>query len=102
MQLRGGEFVKAGSVYAGESLKGVSGLSINGPEMTDGTGRVVGEVIGSPAFYDQAHAGLCAWSDTHALAVHPTQIYDVIIQLALFALLMGMWRRRRFFTARFF
>ncbi len=62
----------------------------------DGLGADVGFVSGSPAFYDQAQAGLCAWGDTQCAPVHPTQLYDVAIQLALFALLTLLWRRRLF------
>jgi phosphatidylglycerol:prolipoprotein diacylglycerol transferase len=56
----------------------------------------VGYITGSPAFFDHAAKGLCLWTDTHSLAVHPTQLYDVGIQLALFALLTWLWLRRRF------
>ncbi|NUP90306.1 MAG: prolipoprotein diacylglyceryl transferase [Candidatus Sumerlaeia bacterium] len=55
----------------------------------------VGDVVGSPAFYDQVKHGQLDWSDTASLAVHPVQLYDVAIQLGLFALLSWMWWRRR-------
>lgn len=71
-------------------------ISADGGIWTPGGDELVGVVTGSEVFVNQALTGVCQWTDTHALPVHPTQLYDVLIQLSIFALLMTLWRRRRF------
>jgi prolipoprotein diacylglyceryl transferase len=71
---------------------------------------------GSPAWYQHAHRGLELTADacarvgtvvgpdrcaldpraTHSAPVHPTQLYELFLGLALFALLRPAWTRRRF------
>lgn len=79
------------------------GFIPTGQEHIDSAGMIwgnttapVGHVVGSPAFYEQALTGQCSWDSLHSVAVHPTQLYDVAIQLALFALLMVLWHHRKF------
>lgn len=55
----------------------------------------------SPAWSEQMRAGLIAATDTHSLPVHPTQIYEVGVGLALFGLTM-LVRRFRTFSGQMF
>jgi phosphatidylglycerol:prolipoprotein diacylglycerol transferase len=51
---------------------------------------------GSLAFNQQRMEGLLGPEATQSLAVHPTQIYESLIGLLLFVLVMGVRRYRRF------
>jgi phosphatidylglycerol:prolipoprotein diacylglycerol transferase len=51
---------------------------------------------GSPAFNQQRMTGLLGPEATESLPVHPTQLYEVLIGLVLFAVVMWARRRRRF------
>jgi phosphatidylglycerol:prolipoprotein diacylglycerol transferase len=51
---------------------------------------------GSPAYQLQEQRGLLPPGAAHSLPVHPTQIYESLLGLAIFALLMLVRRRRRF------
>ncbi|MCU1282491.1 MAG: diacylglyceryl transferase, partial [bacterium] len=51
---------------------------------------------GSPAFNQQRVEGLLPPSATHSLPVHPTQLYESLNGLVLFALLMLVRRYRKF------
>jgi phosphatidylglycerol---prolipoprotein diacylglyceryl transferase len=51
---------------------------------------------GSPAFNQQRVEGLLPQSATHSLPVHPTQLYESLNGLVLFALLMVVRRYRKF------
>jgi len=51
---------------------------------------------GSPAFNQQRMTGLLGPEAVESLPVHPTQLYEVLVGLALFALVMWTRRRRRF------
>jgi len=61
------------------------------PRVLDGEGNI----IGSPAYLDQLQRGLVSLSDTHALPVHPTQLYELAYNLVFFALLSYLLPRRR-------
>jgi phosphatidylglycerol:prolipoprotein diacylglycerol transferase len=73
------------------------GVTSQGLIYDDHSNHWLGEIANSPAFYDQARDVSCpiTWHDTHSLPIHPTQLYDVIIQIVLFAVLSWMWHRRR-------
>ncbi len=72
-----------------------------GPRATcpDGWDRVVtaaGEAVcavGRPAVLTQAKAGLIGPGALHSLPVHPTQLYEALLALALFAVLYPLRRR---------
>jgi len=61
------------------------------PRVVDETGHIVG----SPPFLHHLQQGLITASDKLSLPVHPTQLYAVGYNLAIFAFLTWMLRRRR-------
>lgn len=87
-------FGRTGCFFAGCCYGSVTSVpwAVRFPRHVDPSGQL----IGSPALVDQASAGLCPWDATHSLPVHPTQLYDVVIQLALFGFLTWYTTRRRF------
>ena len=56
---------------------------------------------GSPAWQEQLHAGLIDKTALTSLPVHPTQIYEALIGLALFGIVM-LVRRFRTFSGQMF
>ncbi|MFO7955961.1 MAG: prolipoprotein diacylglyceryl transferase [Candidatus Brocadiia bacterium] len=54
-----------------------------------------GHIVGSPPFLHHLQQGLVTASDTYSLPVHPTQLYAVGYNLAIFAFLTWVLRRRR-------
>ena len=52
-------------------------------------------VDGSPAFLHQYELGLIHLSDTHALPVHPTQLYSFLSDIALFFILSAFFKYRK-------
>jgi phosphatidylglycerol---prolipoprotein diacylglyceryl transferase len=77
-------------------------IDLTSVEITDGVlhshGEIVGHVTGSIPYIDQVLDAGCPvnWMSTHSMPIHPTQLYDVAIQITLFVLLTWLWRRRRF------
>jgi phosphatidylglycerol---prolipoprotein diacylglyceryl transferase len=59
-------------------------------------GRLCTEITGSPAFLQHRHEfpAQVGPEATHSLPVHPTQVYESLAMLALFALLSWYWARR--------
>ncbi|MDN3510209.1 MAG: prolipoprotein diacylglyceryl transferase [Candidatus Jettenia sp.] len=55
----------------------------------------MGMVDGSPAFLHQYELGLIRLSDTHALPIHPTQIYSFLSDIVLFFILSTFFKYRR-------
>jgi phosphatidylglycerol:prolipoprotein diacylglycerol transferase len=51
---------------------------------------------GSPAFRQHQLAGLLPPGATESLPVHPTQIYESLVGLALLVFALWLWRRRAF------
>jgi len=54
-----------------------------------------GMVDGSPAFLHHYELGLVHLSDTHALPIHPTQLYSFFSDVALFFVLISFFKFRR-------
>ncbi len=54
-----------------------------------------GQITGSPPFLQHMQQGLVTASDTHSLPVHPTQLYEVVFNLVIFAFLSWVLPRRR-------
>ncbi|MEK6635239.1 MAG: prolipoprotein diacylglyceryl transferase [Planctomycetota bacterium] len=65
--------------------------AIQFPRTMDKTGMV----DGSPAFLHQYELGLIHLSDTHALPVHPTQLYSFLSDIALFFILSAFFKYRK-------
>src|SRR3989304_3461783 len=61
------------------------------PRTMDKTGMV----DGSPAFLHQYELGLVHLSDTHALPIHPTQLYSFLSDVVLFFVLIAFFKFRR-------
>jgi phosphatidylglycerol:prolipoprotein diacylglycerol transferase len=61
-----------------------------------------GPPVGGEAFLQHLHEGLVSADSTHSLSVHPTQLYSVIFNLALFSFLLWYTSRRRFSGELFF
>lgn len=55
-----------------------------------------GHAHGSPAFIHHVQQGLVDASATRSLPVHPTQLYESLAGLVLFAAIVPIWRLRRF------
>jgi len=51
---------------------------------------------GSPAFEQQALQGLLPAGATESLPVHPTQVYEALVGLALLSVVMAVRRRQKF------
>jgi phosphatidylglycerol:prolipoprotein diacylglycerol transferase len=62
------------------------------PRWEDG----VGQLRGSPAFLHHVNAYGLARDASHALPVHPTQLYEALLGLVLGALCLGVFQRRAF------
>ena len=54
-----------------------------------------GELIGSPPYLDQLARGLIAPTAKVSLPVHPTQLYEIVYELAFFVVLSWVLPRRR-------
>ena len=65
------------------------GLAWNGP-------WAIQFPAGSPAFVEQAAAGLLPRGATLSLAVHPTQLYEALAGLVVLAVALGMRHRRSY------
>lgn len=65
--------------------------AIQFPRTMDKTGII----DGSPAFLHQYELGLVQLSDTHALPIHPTQLYSFLADVALFFILSVFFGRRK-------
>ncbi len=65
-------------------------VGVRFPRIVDGAG----EIVGSLAYLDHLRRGLVTASQERSLPVHPTQLYEVALELAIFALL-GYWLTRR-------
>ncbi|TLD41162.1 MAG: Prolipoprotein diacylglyceryl transferase [Candidatus Jettenia ecosi] len=65
--------------------------AIEFPKTLDKTGMV----DGSPAFLHQYELGLIHLSDTHALPIHPTQLYSFLSDIVLFFILSTFFKYRR-------
>lgn len=65
--------------------------AIQFPRTMDKTGII----DGSPAFLHQYELGLVQLSDTHALPIHPTQLYSFLADVALFFILSVFFRHRK-------
>lgn len=52
--------------------------------------------IGSPVFKQQLEEGLLAADATKSLTVHPTQMYESLLSLGLYAALAWLYRRKKF------
>jgi len=65
--------------------------AIQFPRTMDKTGMV----DGSPAFLHQYELGLVHLSDTHALPIHPTQLYSFLSDVALFFILSVFFKYRK-------
>jgi phosphatidylglycerol:prolipoprotein diacylglycerol transferase len=87
-------FGRTGCFFAGCCYGKVTSMpwGVQFPRILDAQGHLVG----SPALLDQVQAGLLPASSAHSLPVHPTQLYDVGIQLTLFVVLVTLWNRRKF------
>jgi phosphatidylglycerol:prolipoprotein diacylglycerol transferase len=66
-------------------------LGVRFPRILDATGRL----IGSMPFIDHLQRGLVNISATRSLAVHPTELYEVFGNLAIFAGLSAVYRHKR-------
>lgn len=51
---------------------------------------------GSMVYYEQYKAGLLTGHEAHALGLHPTQLYDALAGLLLFAFLVWLRQRKRY------
>ncbi len=65
--------------------------AIQFPRTMDKTGII----DGSPAFLHQYELGLVQLSDTHALPIHPTQLYSFLSDVALFFVLSVFFKYRK-------
>lgn len=54
-----------------------------------------GMIDGSPAFLHHYELGLVHLSDTHALPIHPTQLYSFLADVVLFLLLNAFFKYRK-------
>ena len=54
-----------------------------------------GMIDGSPAFLHHYELGLVRLSDTHALPIHPTQLYSFLADVVLFFLLNAFFKYRK-------
>lgn len=59
-----------------------------------------GEIIGSPAFIDHAHQGLIPDGALMSLPVHPAQLYESLVGVALFVILSLIWARKKRFDEK--
>jgi phosphatidylglycerol:prolipoprotein diacylglycerol transferase len=55
---------------------------------------LVGDASGSPAWLQHLREERIGSDATHSLSVHPTQLYELLVGLALFALALQLRRRR--------
>jgi phosphatidylglycerol:prolipoprotein diacylglycerol transferase len=53
---------------------------------------VQGNVVGSPVFLRHVDLGLISESAAQSLAVHPSQLYAVAVSLAVFGVMLLLWR----------
>lgn len=51
---------------------------------------------GSPAWHQQVEQGLLSPFAEASLPVHPTELYEAVAGIALLALVLALWKRRRF------
>jgi len=65
------------------------------PRVVVTTSRGTEQIIGSPPFLTHLDQGLVKATDACSLAIHPTQLYAVGYNLAIFAFLGYMFTRRR-------
>lgn len=57
--------------------------------------NVEGGIVGSPAYMLHLHRGLIPVAAGASLPVHPVQLYESILMIVLFAVLLALWRRGR-------
>jgi phosphatidylglycerol:prolipoprotein diacylglycerol transferase len=73
-----------------DAIVGVRFPRVVGPLPGGGEG-----VVGSPAYLDHLHSGLVMQTQEWSLAVHPTQLYEVGYNLAIFGVLSFVFQHRR-------